>query len=113
MFALNTCQHCKDGTKILQISPMGHKFENHEIKPQASLRALAPCAKLLCNNFVDVIVIEQFLPHLHVNLSMLWHLCQVNKTWYKIVGRSKAWNAFEIMKYDNHVNCQAISLQGF
>jgi len=99
--------------KILQRTPMGHKFENHETKPQASLRALAPCAKLLCNNFVDAIVIEQILPLLHVNLSTLWHLCQVNKTWYKVVGGSMAWNALEIMKYDNHVNCQTISLQGF
>jgi hypothetical protein len=98
--------------KILQITLMGHKFENHETEPQASLRAFAPCAKLLCNNFVEVIVIDQSLLHLHVNLSMLWHLCHVNKTCYKVVGGFMAWNALEIMKYDNHVNCQTISLQG-
>jgi hypothetical protein len=103
----------KDKEIFLQRTSMGHKFENHETKPQALLRALAPCAKLLCNNFVDVIVIEQISPHLHVNLSMLWHLCHVNKTWHKVVGDSMAWNALEIMKYDDHVNRQTISLQGF
>jgi hypothetical protein len=71
MFSLNTCQHHKNGVKFLQRTTRGHKFEKHEIKPQASLRALTPCAKLLCNNFVDMIVIEQILPHLPVNLSML------------------------------------------
>jgi len=71
MFSLNTCQHHKNGVKILQRNTRGHKFENHETKAQASLRALTPCAKLLCNNFVDMIVIKQILPHLLVNLSML------------------------------------------
>ncbi len=92
---------------------MRHKIGNHETKPQASFRALAPCAKLLCNNFVDVIIIEQILPWLNVNFSMFLHPCHVNKTWYKVVGGSMAWNALEIMKNDNHVNCQTISLQGF
>jgi hypothetical protein len=33
MFSLNTCQHHKDGAKILQRTPMGHKIENHETEP--------------------------------------------------------------------------------
>jgi hypothetical protein len=64
--------------------------------------------KLHCDNLsylfsplTDAIVIEHILTHLPMNPSMIWHLCQVNQGWYKVVGGIVEWQALEIVKYHN------------
>jgi hypothetical protein len=43
---------------------------------------------------------------------MIWHLCQTNKAWYKVVCDTMAWNAFKIVNFDIMTSHQTISIQG-
>jgi hypothetical protein len=43
---------------------------------------------------------------------MIWHLCQTNKAWYKVVCDTMAWNAFKIVNFDIMPSHQTLSIQG-
>jgi hypothetical protein len=47
------------------------------------------------------IVITHIVPHLPRTPLMLWHLHQMNKMWFKVVGKSLPWNALEMVKLDH------------
>jgi hypothetical protein len=53
-------------------------------------------------------VIEHILTCLPRDPSMMWHLRQVNKSWYNVVGNTMAWNALEIVRIDNAFNHETI-----
>jgi hypothetical protein len=43
---------------------------------------------------------------------MLWHLHQVNKAWFKVVGKTLTWKALEIVKFNNASYHHTIVIQG-
>jgi hypothetical protein len=53
-------------------------------------------------------VIEHILTCFPMDPSMMWHLHQVNKSWYNVVGNNMAWNALEIVRIDNASNHETI-----
>ncbi len=43
---------------------------------------------------------------------MLWHLHQVNKAWFKVVGKILACEVFKIVKFNNASYYHTIVIQG-
>jgi hypothetical protein len=57
-------------------------------------------------------VIENILPNLLSDPSMMWHLCRINHVWHKDVGESLKWDALNIVKYHNVLYRHIIVTQG-
>ncbi len=56
--------------------------------------------------------IEHFFIWLPMDPSMLWCHCWINKAWFKVVGKTLAWKALEIVKFDNTSYRHTIAIQG-
>jgi hypothetical protein len=50
---------------------------------------------------MDDFVFDHILTQLPMDLSMLWHLCRVNKVWFKVVSKTSTWKTLEIVKFNN------------
>ncbi len=68
---------------------------------------------LLVPPLMDNFVVEHIFTQLPMDLSMLWHLHRVNKTWFKVVDKTLAWEALEIVKFNNASYRHTIVIQGF
>jgi hypothetical protein len=55
---------------------------------------------------------DDFVVDLPMDLSMLWRLHQVNKVWFKVVGKISTWKTLKIVKFDNASYCHTIVKQG-
>jgi hypothetical protein len=44
------------------------------------------------------LILSHIFTCLPMTLSKLWHFCWVNKSWFKVVRKSVAWNALELFK---------------
>jgi hypothetical protein len=61
---------------------------------------------------MDDFVIEHLSIWLPMDPSMLWHHRQINKAWFKVVGKTLAWKALEVVKFDNISYHHTIVTQG-
>jgi hypothetical protein len=93
---------------------------DHGSKPPKTPKVVKPrVQEILCENhglliphFVDDFVVEHIFNQLHMDLSMLWHLHQVNKAWFKVVGKTLTWEVLKIVKFNNVFYYHTIVIQG-
>jgi hypothetical protein len=67
---------------------------------------------LLPPPLMDDFVAKHIFTWLPMDLSMLWHLHRINKTWFKVVGKTSAWQTLKIVKFNNSSYCHTIVIQG-
>ncbi len=67
---------------------------------------------LLVPPLMDDFVVEHIFIRLPMDLSMLWHLHRIIKTWFKVVGKTLAWEGLEIVKFNNFSYHHIVVIQG-
>ncbi len=90
------------------------------MKPPRTSKLVEPrVQEILCENhgllvppLVDDFVVEHIFIQLPMDLSMLWHLHQVNKAWFKVMGKILAWEVLKIVKFNNATYYHTIVIQG-
>jgi len=94
---------------------------DHGLKPLRTPNFVEPkVQEILCEShdllippLMDNFVVEHIFTWLPMDLSMLWHLHRVNKTWFKVVDKTLAWEALKIVKFNKASYRHTIVIQGF
>jgi hypothetical protein len=61
---------------------------------------------------MDDFVVEHIFIRLQMDMFVLWRLHWINKSWFKVLGRTSTWQALEIVKFNNASYCHIIVIQG-
>ncbi len=138
MFALKLCKLLQTLTyswlaqllkKFQNLDPLKLTFHEHSstlelidhgLKPPRTPKLVEPrVQEILCEShgllvppLVDDFVVEHIFTQLPMDLSMLWHLHRVNKVWFKVVGKTLAWEVLKIVKFNNASYYHTIVIQG-
>ncbi len=93
----------KENSSILQETSLIHSHVQTNLPPKAYKLVYTQNLNLiqmwlgekirLLSPLLDSIGMQHIFTHLPLMPSMFWHLHQVNKAWFLVVGKSFPWNA--------------------
>jgi hypothetical protein len=57
---------------------------------------------------LDTLIVDRVFSCLPMILSLSWHLCQISKSWFRVMSENMAWNALEITTVNQRSYFQSI-----
>lgn len=57
---------------------------------------------------LDAIIVDHIFSCLPMILSLSWYLCQISKSWFRVMSESMAWNALEVATINHRLYLQSI-----
>lgn len=57
---------------------------------------------------LNTLIVDHIFSCLPMILSLSWHLCQISKSWFRVMSESMAWNALEITTINHRSYLQSI-----
>ncbi len=109
--------------KLVIITCISKIFQRSSFKPSISLQQGAqPTQNSLYHNqklaiqpnevlllfLLDALIVDRIFSCLPMILSLSWHLCQISKSWFRVMSESMAWNALEIATINHRSYLQSI-----